>query len=59
MVNDDTIVELQQRIDRLEHELGIQQDIHAIPPFHFDHPVTGKPIRIDNSRAREGFNDAK
>ena len=24
-------------------------------PFHYDHPVTGKPIAIDNSRAREGF----
>ena len=28
-----------------------------IVPFHFDHPVTGKPIEIDNSRAREGFDD--
>ena len=26
-------------------------------PFHYDHPVTGKPIAIDNSRAREGFAD--
>ena len=25
-----------------------------IVPFHFHHPVTGKPIKIDNSRAREG-----
>ena len=28
-----------------------------IIPFHYDHPVTGKPIEIDNSRAREGFTD--
>lgn len=28
-----------------------------IVPFHYTHPVTGKPIRIDNSRAREGFKD--
>jgi hypothetical protein len=28
-----------------------------IVPFHYDHPVTGKPIEIDNSRAREGFTD--
>jgi len=28
-----------------------------IVPFHYDHPVTGKPIAIDNSRAREGFAD--
>ena len=28
-----------------------------IVPFHFNHPVTGKPIEIDNSRAREGFAD--
>jgi len=28
-----------------------------IVPFHYTHPVTGKPIRIDNSRAREGFED--
>lgn len=27
-------------------------------PFHFPHPVTGKPIEIDNSRAREGFPEA-
>lgn len=26
-------------------------------PFHYNHPVTGKPIEIDNSRAREGFKD--
>jgi hypothetical protein len=26
-------------------------------PFHYPHPVTGKPILIDNSRAREGFTD--
>ena len=26
-----------------------------IVPFHYVHPVTGKPIKIDNSRAREGF----
>lgn len=30
-----------------------------IVPFHCNHPVTGKPIAIDNSRAREGFPDAK
>ena len=29
-----------------------------IVPFHYPHPVTGKPIVIDNSRAREGFKDA-
>ena len=29
-----------------------------IVPFHYPHPVTGKPIQIDNSRAREGFADA-
>ena len=28
-----------------------------IIPFHYVHPVTGKPIAIDNSRAREGFAD--
>lgn len=28
-----------------------------VVPFHYNHPVTGKPIRIDNSRAREGFKD--
>ena len=28
-----------------------------IVPFHYQHPVTGKPIEIDNSRAREGFAD--
>lgn len=28
-----------------------------IVPFHYNHPVTGKPIEIDNSRAREGFAD--
>jgi hypothetical protein len=28
-----------------------------IVPFHYVHPVTGKPIEIDNSRAREGFRD--
>jgi hypothetical protein len=28
-----------------------------IVPFHYNHPVTGKPIEIDNSRAREGFTD--
>jgi hypothetical protein len=28
-----------------------------IVPFHYPHPVTGKPIAIDNSRAREGFAD--
>jgi hypothetical protein len=28
-----------------------------VVPFHYAHPVTGKPIRIDNSRAREGFKD--
>ncbi len=28
-----------------------------IVPFHCKHPVTGKPIEIDNSRAREGFPD--
>jgi hypothetical protein len=26
-------------------------------PFHYPHPVTGKPIMLDNSRAREGFKD--
>lgn len=26
-------------------------------PFHYPHPVTGKPIVLDNSRAREGFTD--
>ncbi len=26
-------------------------------PFHYNHPVTGEPIKIDNSRAREGFKD--
>ena len=26
-----------------------------IVPFHYEHPVTGKPIEIDNRRAREGF----
>lgn len=26
-------------------------------PFHYPHPVTGEPIVIDNSRAREGFKD--
>jgi hypothetical protein len=25
--------------------------------FHYEHPVTGKPIEIDNRRAREGFKD--
>ena len=24
-------------------------------PYHFDHPVTGAPIVLDNRRAREGF----
>ena len=28
-------------------------------PSHYNHPVTGKPIEIDNSRAREGFKDEK
>jgi hypothetical protein len=28
-----------------------------VVPFHYPHPVTGKPIEIDNSRAREGFTD--
>ena len=28
-----------------------------IVPFHYPHPVTGRPILIDNSRAREGFAD--
>jgi hypothetical protein len=23
--------------------------------FHYPHPVTGQPIVLDNSRAREGF----
>jgi hypothetical protein len=23
--------------------------------FHYPHPVTAKPIVLDNSRAREGF----
>ena len=26
-------------------------------PFHYNHPVTGKPIVLDNSRAREGYKD--
>ena len=26
-------------------------------PYHYRHPVTGKPIVLDNSRAREGFRD--
>ena len=26
-------------------------------PFHYPHPVTLRPILIDNSRAREGFTD--
>jgi hypothetical protein len=26
-------------------------------PFHYPHPVTGQPIEIDNSRAREGYTD--
>jgi hypothetical protein len=26
-------------------------------PFHYNHPVTGKQIVVDNSRAREGFKD--
>src|SRR6266404_3505293 len=26
-------------------------------PFHYPHPVTGKPVVLDNSRAREGFKD--
>jgi len=26
-------------------------------PYHYAHPVTGKPIVLDNSRAREGFED--
>jgi hypothetical protein len=30
-----------------------------IVPFHYNHPVTGKRIDIDNSRAREGFADEK
>jgi len=25
--------------------------------FHYPHPVTGKPIVLDNSRAREGYRD--
>ena len=25
--------------------------------FHYPHPVTGEPIVLDNSRAREGFKD--
>ncbi|MGZ8359130.1 MAG: nuclear transport factor 2 family protein [Allosphingosinicella sp.] len=28
-----------------------------IVPFHYPHPVTGQPIEIDNSRAREGYPD--
>jgi hypothetical protein len=28
-----------------------------IVPFPYEHPVTGKPIVCDNSRAREGFKD--
>ena len=27
-------------------------------PFHYPHPVTGKPIVLDNSRAREGFKNS-
>jgi len=26
-----------------------------IVPYNYNHPVTGQPIQIDNSRAREGF----
>jgi hypothetical protein len=26
-------------------------------PFHYPHPVTGQPIVLDNSRAREGYKD--
>ncbi|MBV9882595.1 MAG: nuclear transport factor 2 family protein [Sphingomonadaceae bacterium] len=29
-----------------------------IVSFHYPHPVTGRPIEIDNSRAREGFADS-
>jgi hypothetical protein len=29
-----------------------------VVPFHYVHPVTGRPIEVDNSRAREGFKDA-
>ena len=29
----------------------------AMPAFLAVHPVTGRPILIDNSRAREGFKD--
>ncbi len=29
-----------------------------IVPFHYTHPVTGKPIEVDNSRAREGVGKA-
>jgi hypothetical protein len=25
--------------------------------FHYPHPITGRPIVLDNSRAREGFKD--
>jgi hypothetical protein len=28
-----------------------------IVDFHYPHPVIGKPIVADNSRAREGFKD--
>ncbi len=28
-----------------------------IVAFHYPHPVTGRPIALDNSRAREGFTD--
>lgn len=30
-----------------------------VVPFHYLHPVTGEPIELDNSRAREGFADKK
>lgn len=30
-----------------------------IVPFHYKHPVTGKAIKIDNSRAREGYKGKK
>jgi hypothetical protein len=47
-----------------ENKLGPDALIEPLPrlwpatdtvAFHYPHPVTGKPIVTDNSRAREGF----